>query len=510
MRILLAIITSLLVLPGAAQDTLLFSPEYKTSRDMAQVGALAFDSLFFFEFEEIDAREDAIYLSKIEYATMQQTWRERIDIPQITDCEQNFRYLIPFADYFILFTTGIRKENNQIEAYASFIDFSGKLKTQPILVHKVPADNRASQPRFTVEVSPNKKYFITFFDPPFERKTNETFDFRCYSPDLDLIWEKNLELPYAQDIVQVHNYLLDNSANVYLMSGEKPSRSSNSFLKPQAGRYEVFYYNHLENKLEEYDVSLKDKNIISIQFDLNAQNELVIAGFYTNNFNFSVAGTFYFRLLPEAKDLAAAAYMALPKKLLELYLNEREMQKDKSINDLFLDHLVIEENGNTLLIGERYYITERMMNDISTGRQYIEYTYHHGDIIALQLNDAGKINWASSIAKNQSRLNNYAQHYGYHFGKKGDDWMFFFNDSKDNQERLSSKPDGSASSWNGSQNSVTTRVQLSSGGQINRFISRDNKQSDELLQPELTDFEPNQPLLLGFSTGKSVRFGLYD
>lgn len=509
MRYFLALLVNFFVLQLAAQDTLLFSPEYKTSRDMAQVGALPHDSVSFFEFEEIDSREDAIFLSKIEYATMQQVWRERIDIPQVADCEQSFRYLLPFRDYFLLFTTGIRKENNRQEAYVSIVDFMGKVKTQPILIQTSPTDNRASQPRFTVEVSPNQQYFIAFFDPPFERKTNETFDFRCYSPDLDLIWEKNLELPYAQDIVQVHNYLLDNSANVYLMSGEKPSRASNSFLKPQAGRYEVFYYNHVENKLEEYDVSLKDKNIISIQFDLNAQNELVIAGFYTNNFNFSVAGTFYFRLLPEAKDLAAAAYMALPKQLLELYLNEREMQKDKSIGDLFLDHLIIEPDGSTLLIGERYYITERMMSDISTGRQYIEYTYHHGDIIVLQLNASGKINWSNSIAKNQTRLSNYKQNYGYSFGKKGTDWMFFFNDSKDNQERLSTKPDGSASSWNGTQNSVTTRVNVTESGAMTRFVSRDNRQTDELLQPELTDFEPNRPILLGFSTGKSVRFGLY-
>lgn len=478
-----------------------WSPLQKFSRDIRTFGFVASDENQFLVMEE-NAKERNIRFHS--YGLDDLNIKSTNQLSFGASSGRNFEHIIFMKNQLMVFTSEFSKENEQYQIFCTMLDIHGKSLSEPALVHYIIGESQSSAPEFGVVVSPDSTKMLLYFDPPQARKSTETIAFKCYDLSLDLLWEKEMLLPYTSDIVQVHSFLLDNSTNVYMMSGENPEKDNQRWQRPMGGRYVVFFYNAKDKKLKEYDVSLKDKQVISVRFALVDNQDVVICGYYSNDFKFSAAGTFLFTINAFGGAVKTATFMPFSQDFVGKLI-QKSREGEAALPDFYLDKIFIREDNSILVIGEQYYTSEYIITDPTTGRQTIEYRFNFDDIVVTKIDANGRHLWNSKIPKRQYTTSD-TEHFSYQCFDDGNKTRFYFNDHPDNEQKLSAMNEGEASLWSGGRQSVTTMIELTEEGKFTRKAIIKNKERDGALSPMVGNIDCNTPEVLGYKEGKEYRF----
>jgi len=386
--------------------------------------------------------------------------------------------------------------------------FAGRYLNNGNLVdslHQLHFEIQNSKPRksgLQCQLSPDSTKFILFFDGEVERKQSEGIHFRCFDRSLKMLWDKDLLLPPAPEIAQVHHYLLDNNGGVYLMSGRNPIKSFSDWQRPQGGMYVAYYFNPFTKRLKQYDIGLKDKQVLSTEFALNDKQEVVIAGYYSNNFKFRVSGTLLIILNANGGSIKKAAYTPFS----EAFITTMEDDGNETLEDFYLDHLHVGDSGRIVLVGEQYYVSRFVSTDPTTGRQMVEYRYNFDDIMMHCLDTAAEHLWSIRVPKRQFTNSPTDDHFSYAFAGSTNGYSVVFNDDEASTERLLAGEDTQATLWTGSKNSVTTLCYVTNSGQYNRTTLTDNSTERLLFNPLMTNSGPVGHSVFGFSDNRSYKF----
>jgi hypothetical protein len=267
----------------------------------------------------------------------------------------------------------------------------------------------------------------------------------------------------------------------------------------------VFYYSHDNNKLKEYSVGLRDKQVVSAIFEVHTSGDLMIAGYYSNDAEFAAAGTFLFTISSGGGAVKAASLMPFSKDFLLKFMREKQLEQRPTLTDYYLDHLLFTKDGQILLVGEQYYVTEAISADPMTGNQQREYRYHFDNIIATLLNPEGRQQWSAKISKAQYVLTN-PTYCSYALFQNGEGWEFYFNDALENESKLSSLTDGEATAWGGGSRSQVTCVALDTSGLAQRHRFCSNEEDGLLLEPTLNRSAQESQMILRRVKGRQVRY----
>jgi hypothetical protein len=412
------------------------------------------------------------------------------------------------AYYFIVrdtlhtLSTRWNRDEDCTEVWALRYSKEGTPLGEPALVHK---RNEPGEPRHSglqMELSPDSTLILLFFDPDSERRQAEGLHFKCFDTDWTSVWEKDLRLPAAPEILQVHHFLMDNRGGVYMMSGRKPNKTSADWQQPQGGQYVLYHYNYALNKLKQYDISLKDKQVISVDFMLNQSQELFVAGFYSDNFQNKAAGTLLFAIDSFGGSITKAAYTPFSAE----FLKEATGKSKGTLDDIYLDHIYISNEGILVLTGEQYYTSRYVSTDPTTGRQLVEYRYNFDDILVCMLDSAARHLQTIRVAKRQMSSNANDTNYSYGFAADEHHIYLTFNDDADNNESTTTSNPREASLWAGSKSSVTTRVMLDYKGRMERRTLIDNSTERLLFNPLMLPSESWARQYSGFDDRRSYKF----
>lgn len=448
------------------------SDPIKLSRDMANVSVAGANETNFYTIE-IAKKEKSINLVCRQTSDMKVKWTRAVPLPSGT-LDHEFESLLKLDSAFYLFTSGFSKESEQFQVYCTKLNNEGARMGDPALVHYTLAEGRDDAPKFGYALSPDKSKILVFFDPPFERKNTEPVAFKMYGTDLELIMEKDLVLPYRPDILQVHNFLVDNESNIFMLSGRNEKKSELSTGRAQGGKYVVFFYNYKENKLKEYDVNLKDKELVSAKFLLTKDQDIIVSGYYSDDFKLVANGTFFFLISAKGGGVKTGAYMPFTPEFNSKFRKENEQAASQSLNDFYLDELILNDDGSVLLVGEQYYVSEITSLDPITGHMQTDKTFNWDNVMVTKLESNGRQSWSVKIPKRQYSLNTFSES-SYRCFLKNGDLTFFFNDNKENREKLLALQDGEATAWTGGNKGVVTRVEVSKEGVYARSIVPNSK-----------------------------------
>lgn len=456
-----------------------------------------------------DDKSEILLLDQYAIDKMGAPVTSEVTIPLIEEEPHDFAGIAQVKDGFILFTQAKNKKAGQYQFFASVLNFAGEPVYDPVFIHSIPTASYREEGRFEVRFSPDSSMFMVFYNHPFERKMGEGIDLRVYNMDYELLWSKNLEMPNQEGMVQLRNFMIDNNGDAFMMSGWAPEKSFalSKFQRPQDGRYVLFHYNWRQNKLKEYDVSLKNKSIVSVKLDITVDGDVVIAGFFSNDYLFSVSGTFLFTLDIKAGVVKTAAMVAFPKEFLSLFLSQRAVERGLDLSDFYLDYLHVNKNGETILVGERFYITERVITDPTTGRQTMDYIRNFDDILVVSLLPDGNIAWSSRVAKRQTTygqgtLSSYVAFF------TDENVRVYFNDDPDNIGVDLSAPGVEAKEYRDDKNSVVSEVLVSKGGRTLRKAISNAKETGYSLKPGMCSQSGAMPVILGFEESRSSKFAV--
>ena len=497
----LTLFLSLLFFSVEAQDSIFYSGAFRFGKNMAVASCVQPKSDGFLLIEASDDERTNVHV--IQYDSQGRLLNEyHHTLAANTDYKLSLERIIPNDSTVHIYFSSYDRKNKALQAFVAVVRENGKKIEEPQLLFSTASDFVSP---LQISLSPNKKNILLYFESGTFRKEDMPVHFKIINSNFEAIHDKELFLPYGSDVAQVQQCLVDDSANVFLMSGKNPVKNNVRVMRSQGGRYLVFYYNFKENKLKEYDISLKEKQVVAAQGALNENNEMIVGGYYSNDFSFAVAGTFVFKITDGGGALKTASYMAFPKEFLSQFIADRTLEKYPELSDYFLDYMILQSDGSILLIGEQYTISERVNMDPVTGRTIVENLHHYDDIIVHQLQENGKINWSGHIAKAQ-HTSGERDKCGYNFFLYPEGISFFFNDHPDNFKILQQNPQARIDSWNGSRSAVIGQVSFDKDGKSQRKNLVSHKAAGGVLLPGLSNEQINGSIVLGLAQNKDYKF----
>lgn len=232
-----------------------------------------------------------------------------------------------------------------------------------------------------------------------------------FDKDLNLLWKKEVEMPYTEKKMNNLDYSIDSEGNTYILASVFDDNSTD-IKKSKDG--EANYHIELlrikanSSEIKTTPITLADKFISEIALFESPANYMVCAGFYNKGKELDDAsGIVIFKVGAEGEIYDLASY-EIPLDVLNQYArnkdqrkNARKEAKDKAeFEDLDLRELRIDKEGNIILIGEQAYTVTHTYYS-SNGRSTTTTSYHYDDLLLTKINADGTFGWMKKLPKKQ-------------------------------------------------------------------------------------------------------------
>lgn len=385
-----------------------------------------------------------------------------------------------------------------------------KLKIGEIDISSGSKYNRGD---FTFRVSRDSSKLAVFYALPYNEDEPQALGFNVLDTQLNSIWEKQVRLPYRDDLFDVESYKVDNKGNVYLLGlVYKEKRRSKRKGQPNYS-YEVFAYSDKGNTLKQYPVVLEDRFLTDMQIEVIDDKNLVCAGFYSAKGTFSIGGTYFLRVDLQTKEISQKSFKDFGLDFITQNMTEREVERaarkeergdDLELYEYNLDKLLVGKDGSAILIGEQYFVKAVTTTMYMNGRPTYTTTYHYyyNDIIAVKVDPTGKIEWAEKVAKTQHTTSDNGFYSSYTLAVVKNRICFIFNDHPDN---LNYKGIGRPRNFNGRE-SLVVLVSLDQNGKQTRQPIFNSVDVDVITRPKVCEQISNREVILFGQRKKTQQF----
>jgi hypothetical protein len=417
----------------------------------------------------------------------------KISVPKIKGESVRYEQILYLNGNLILFTSYYDKTEGTNAVYAQFLDETGRVNSEVRQLNKFPALQRKNTGDFEIVVSQDSSMILICSSEPFEKYSNEKLSYRVFDLELNPIWSTELELPYSGKELKISNHILDNTGNVHMLA--KVIRKDKNE-KGQANYYfTILSYIYKDDAVKEYELSLRDKSISDIAFKLSPSGDLVAAGFYSNTtrgqqtsntqFGFNimstqeqkslVAGTFYMKIDQRNQKVISRGIKEFDKSFLSEFMSSKNIDKGKELYSYLIDHLIIREDGGAILVGEQYFSSMICNYDPRTGIRNCNYHYYYNDIVVVNINPDGSIDWARKVPKKQHSVNDRGFYSSYICVYDSQKLFLLFND---NAKNIGQQDERRIRYMNNAQRAIVMLATVDNKGNVKRsplFSAKDQK-----------------------------------
>lgn len=379
------------------------------------------------------------------------------------------------------------------------IDYSGK--------------SSANDGGFNFRFSRDSSKVLIHYRLPYTKGEPEIIGLHILDDQMKSIWQKNIPLPYRDDLYDVESFRVDNSGNVYLLGLiYKEKRKSKRKGQPNYS-YEILACREEGNALTHYPVLLEDRFLSDMQIEVLGDNRIVCAGFYSEKGTYSVKGTYFLTIDAVTKEIKTKSFKEFSLDFIIQSMTEREANRtlkkaekgeQAELYEYDLDKLLIGKDGSAILIGEQYYMNAVTSTMFANGVMSTTTTYHYyyNDIIAVKINSSGQIEWAEKIAKTQHSINDRGFFSSYTLAIVKGKICFIFND---NPQNLGYKGVGRPANFNGRESVVMIASLNQQGEQFRQPLFKTINQG-VITRPKVCKQISNNQVILFGQRKKSQQF----
>ncbi len=395
------------------------------------------------------------------------------------------------------------------------------------MISEIETRNKVKEGAFSFEFSGDSSKVLIYSQLPYKKKQPERFALRVYDPNFELEWEKDITLPFNDEFFEVADYQVDNQGNVYLL-GIIYEGNGRRGIKDGAVtyKYSILVYRADGSPMEEYKIDLDDKLITDMTFRVAKNGHLVCAGFYSLKNTYSAKGTCFLRLNPQTQEVYNVSFKPFDFDFLTAYDSDRKRRKYKDAEErndnrrapeLFrysLDELILRSDGGVLLVAEQYFVEEINRTDPYAfgyynyyNRSYRQdYIYYYNDIIVVNIQPDGEVEWVSRIPKQQISQNDGGYFSSYAMSIVRDKIFFVFNDDyrnfDANRKRRKNNFTGRAS--------VITIGEVRKDGEVRIMPLFNNNEADVITRPKVCKQVGKREMIVFGERGRNNRFALLE
>lgn len=425
---------------------------------------------------ELNKKGKAFRIVEVSINDMKIKEEREFDFPQVDGQKPIFDRVLFFGGRILACATTFSKEEELVRSWAFWCSVDSGITAGPILLSEHPSSRRADDNMFGYVLNTDSTMLLVYPKENHAVKNTRRPSFRLLDSHLETIWEKNIDFPATADMLVSKEFSVDQNGQLFLLSGyTKQLKGRKETLPLQTKGFSIATYNPDENKIKEFEVELDGKWLHSTEYVLSDSGDFIIAGFFSNDRYFSIAGTYYFKIDGNTKQIVAKSLNPFSNEFLSEFSKNRNGESPTELEDVYLDNLFLTPNGETVLTAENYLFSLQYRTDITTGRQQVMYYYYYNDIVSVRLDREGKEKWVRRTPKFQETVNDNGENSSYATIVSDNNLYFIFNDDQANSERWTADNSASLKVYSGNRRNVVASATILTDG----IQSRNNPQGTE-------------------------------
>lgn len=381
---------------------------------------------------------------------------------------------------------------------------------------------KAYSGRFDMYTSPDDSKVLVTILLPYQKEEREKFQLRVYDKGMNLLWDRDVSMPYDDKEFSLEEFRIDNEGDVIAIGVKFNEKREAKALK-RAGKQQYTY--HLitfDSKGGETDdaIDAGDKFLQDLTLSLdNGNGPILCGGFYGNKGTSKVRGAFFMSLDPRTKQIRHQSYKEFSDDLITQYMTAREEEKarkkaekkdeDLELYEYDLDEIIRRDDGGAVLVGEQYYMyTTTVCTSNPNGGQTCRTVYHYiyNDMIVVNIDPDGNIEWAAAIPKRQHTTNDGGYFSSYALAVKGSNIYLIYNDNGENLF-LTAGDKFKRTDFQG-KSSIVTLATVSEDGHVTREALFDPEKRDLILRPKSCAQLQDERMILYATRKRDYRFGM--
>lgn len=421
--------------------------------------------------------------------------------------------------------------NNRLFLFSSLTDQSTKQKklyVQPInKANLLPVGaprqlasidysghSKGNSGSYGFSVSRDSTKFLVFYNLPYHSGKKERFGFHVLDWEMNQVWEKQIELPYEEELFEVERYKVDNAGNIHLL-GRLFNEKRRLKRKGEPNyKYQVLSYRKNGSSFTEYVVDIPGKFLNDMQIAVLANQDIVCAGFFSPGRTTSIKGSYFLTIDGKTGQVKRQSFKEFSADFLTEGLRENraaavkekiEKGKNVELHQFDLNDLVLRSDGGAMLVGEQYYIVHST-NFNPNGRGTVsKTTYNYNNIIVVNINPQGEVEWAHQIPKRQRTQNDggYFSSYTMAVVEEEDKIYFIFNDHPKN---LIAKQGQVYNMRLAGRDAIVVMVEMDSQGHQTRKPLFKSDDARVIIRPKVSEQVGPQEVVLFGQRRKKQRF----
>lgn len=345
---------------------------------------------------------------------------------------------------------------------------------------------------FSTIFSQDSSKCLVMASAPFDKGEPEKFDLTVLNEDMQIVWDKLITLPYADELWETHSYRLDNDGDVYIVGKLYKDKPKNRIKGKPNYKFQLLRYTAAGEQPEIINISLRDKFITDIKVTLLDNGDYICAGFYSKEGYASIGGVYYMTIDGKTNTPTAQSSKDFPLDFLTEGMSERQKKRAErkvqdgdapELNNILFHEIIRRDDGGCVLIGEQFYMRESSYMD-AQGRWHSTRYYYNEDIIVTSINPKGEIEWSGKVLKNQMSTGRPGIFNSYVTAVVGDKIHIIFNDDIDNAKKDRWGRDIKLDWFTGEKNSAVQIVTFDATGKHTEKTLLKNEDAETIVVPQ--------------------------
>lgn len=440
--------------------------------------------------------------------------------------DRRFEALIDFAGDFRLFTSFANTKDKNAYLFVETID-KGTLKSKRDINKVTQADfdvrkgkKQLGSSTFQFTSSRDSSNLLIFSNLPNKKKANELIGCTVLNDKMQVLWNNVIEIPYPDHLFSIKDYSISTQGDVYVLGKLFEDKIKDVKRKQINFKYQVIGYKNFGKEKVIYDVDLEGKFITDMQITINSDNDIICAGFFSNELEYNINGTYFLKINGKTKKIMSSSIKEFDQDFVLENLSEKQEKKaerklnkgkDIDIPDFDIRSLIVREDGGVVMIGEQYrmYITTTTTTG-ANGQTTRTTTYHYNydEVLVVNINPSGNIDWYARIPKYQHTTNDNGRYSSFALMVQDDKLHFFYNDHPDNISLDDKK--GKKAIWNKrAKNTVVMYTTIDNTGKMTRSPMINAKDAEMMTKPKVCEqISDYQFVMYGEKNRKTHKFAI--
>ncbi len=381
------------------------------------------------------------------------------------------------------------------------------LKPQGAIQKVIETDSRSksNEGKFFHEISTDKSKIAIFAMAAYKKKEKDKFNVAVLDADMNPLWNKDIKLPYTDELYNSEIVRVDNNGNFYMQGVLFQDKAKTKRKGKPNYSYLIHSYRDKGEKVKEYKISLKDRFITDLNFKVSKSDKIICAGFYSDKGTYAVKGTYFIRIDLATGEKEVAKTKAFEDDFLAQFLSDRQIKKGKKeLYQYDVDKLILRGDGGAVLLAEQYFVRSRTITRTGTNGTMSSrtvYYYYYNDIIAINIKPDGDVEWLTKIPKRQVTIDDGGYYSSFADMITNEKIYLIFND---NPKNIRIKDSKRIYNFNGKK-SVVTLATISKDGSYEKSILLNNRDQEVITRPKVCEQTSKDEMILYGELRKKFR-----